>query len=172
MSNPFLGAPAARRGRALSFQAPTPSTAPQTDIYTPTAASHSLQLNSAGNLQYPAPNASTVLLTYAVPAGQTLVISSMAIVNIGAALVDYQGALLWHVLRNGAGVKGFESMVAQVGSLQQPQPVNLIFNEGETLQVTVSVPQGQAAPAGNQPAARLLGFLKLAVPKPNLLPRG
>jgi len=149
--NPFLGAPPARRGRPLTFREPATTTnattPPQTDIYAPTASSHSLQLNSAGNLQYPAPEASTVLLTYAVPAGQTLVITSMAIVNIGAALVDYQG-------------------------LQQPQPVNLIFGAGETLQVTVSVPQGQVAPAGNQPAARLLGFLKLAVPKPNLLPRG
>jgi hypothetical protein len=149
-----------------------PATPIQPNIFTPTASSHSLQLNSAGGLNYPAAGQSAVLLTYVVPSGQTLVITAAALVNIGAAIVDYQGLLAWHMLRNGAGVNGFETLLAQMGTLAQPQPVKLIFTEGEILQVTVTLLAGQVIPAGNVPAARLLGFLKLAVHKPNLLPRG
>lgn len=176
MRNPFLGAPVQQRvpvrSTTIVNRAARTLAAPQPNIYEATASSHSLQLNSPGGINYPAAGQSVTLLTYPVPSGQTLVITSAALANIGAAIVDYQEILAWHLLRNGAGVKGFENLLAQLGTLQQPQPVNLIFNEGEILQATVSLLAGQVIPAGNVPAARLLGFVKLAVPMPNLLPRG
>jgi hypothetical protein len=179
-----------RAATMISSNAPAPSNAPSNApsstsqaadnpkvIFVapqPRSPAHPLQLNSAAGLQYPAAGGTTVLLTYALPSGQTLEIDAIAIVNIGPNLVDYQGWVIYRVLRNGAGVRGFENLVAQVGTLAQPAPITqpLVFQGGETLQVTASVPNGQAAPGGNAPAVRLLGSLKLAQPKPNLLPRG
>jgi hypothetical protein len=128
-------------------------------------------LLSSAPAAYPAAGATTVLLSYRVPAGAILVVQMVAVVNIGTWVPDNTGNVIWHVLRNGAGVRGFENLYAQVGTLQQPQLVNLLARQNETISITVTVPVGGLVQANNTPAARLVGFTKLAPPLPNLLPR-
>jgi hypothetical protein len=167
--NPFLGAAPALAPNLSADRAS--AAARYAALLQPSADATPLQLNSANGLAYPAPQASTFLLTYVVPSGSTLIVNGLALVNIGGAIIDYQGAVVFHALRNGAGVRGFENLYAQIGTLAQPQPAVMIFEENEILQLSVSVPQGQNAPANNYPACRVLGMLKMAVPWPNILPR-
>ena len=53
-----------------------------------------------------------------------------------------------------------ENLYVQVGFLAQPQSMQLLLAENDLITVTVEIPAGKLAPAGN-PAARLMGFLNL-----------
>lgn len=154
-----LGAPGHRR------HAPPPTS----DSLQMKAGDRPWQANSAP-AAYPAAGASASLLTYTVPPGSVLVVTGISIVNIGGAVVDFQGAIVFHVLRNSAGAVGFENLYGQVGTLSNPQATNLTFAAREILQVTVSIPANQLPPsADNSPAVRLIGYLKYAPRRNNLL---
>jgi hypothetical protein len=116
-------------------------------------------------------NTTLVMLTYRVPAGHVLVIEQAAIVNVGNADVDFSDNAVWSITRNGVGIQGYAALQAQLGSLATPQKVDLNFGQNETVQVILFV-QGGGYPAGNTPACRLIGYLRLAPPRNNLLTRG
>ena len=116
-------------------------------------------------------NTTLVMLTYRVPAGHVLVIKQAAIVNVGNADVDFADNAIWSITRNGVGIQGYAALQAQLGSLATPQAVDLNFGQNETVQVILFV-QGGGYPAHNTPACRLIGYLRLAPPRNNLLSRG
>jgi hypothetical protein len=122
---------------------------------------------------YPAPGAAAVLLlSYTVPPGMNAILTYMAIFNVGAAFVNGSGNVIWRVLINQAGVKGFENLQSQFGTDGLPLPVAIPLIENDTIQVTVEVPAGQAAlafpanstgvrfhgSAANSPIAALTGI--------------
>ena len=95
---------------------------------------------------YPAPGAAAVsLLSYTVPAGLNAMLTYMAIFNVGAAFVNGSGNVIWRVLINQAGVKGFENLQSQFGTDGLPLPVAIPLIENDTIQVTVEIPGGQPA---------------------------
>jgi uncharacterized membrane protein YgcG len=95
---------------------------------------------------YPAPGAAAVtLLSYTVPPGLNAMLTYMAIFNVGAAFVNGSGNVIWRVLINQAGVKGFENLQSQFGTDGLPLPVAIPLIENDTIQVTVEIPGGQGA---------------------------
>jgi hypothetical protein len=101
---------------------------------------------TAPYVAYPAPGAAAVsLLSYTVPVGMNAMLTFMAIFNLGPAFVNGSGNVIWRVLINQAGVKGFENLQSQFGTDGLPLPVAIPLIENDTIQVTVEVPNGQPA---------------------------
>jgi hypothetical protein len=101
---------------------------------------------TAPYVAYPAPGAAAVsLLAYTVPSGMNAMLTFMAIFNLGPAFVNGSGNVIWRVLINQAGVKGFENMQSQFGTDGLPLPVAIPLIENDTIQITVEVPLGQPA---------------------------
>lgn len=137
----------------------------QQDVLNQGSQGRPFQVNTAAPYpNYPAAGAAAVVLvTYQVPAGCLAVLTGLAIVNIGngaPAYVDGDGNVVWRLLKNGAGVQGFEALSAQVGSLALPQNMGLVLVENDILQVTVQVPAGKITP-GSVTAALLQGFINV-----------
>jgi hypothetical protein len=110
---------------------------------------------------YPAPGAAaTQVIAYACPIGFVAVVNLLAVVHVGGGFVDGSGNVIWRVLVNGAAVKGLANMQSQVGSYAQPNPILIVIQENDILQVTVEVPAAQPAmPAGTTTAARFQGYV-------------
>jgi hypothetical protein len=96
-----------------------------------------------------------------MPPGVNGALQGMIIVHNGAAgtFLDNSGNLLWHLLRNGYPVPGWENLYAQVGSINPmwQQKVELLLQQNDLLEVLVEVPAG-LAPVGT-PFATLAGFV-------------
>jgi len=127
-----------------------------------TAHSRGIQADTPQPLAaYPNPGAApVVILNYTAPPRMSGALTGLAIVHLGApgSFADGSGNVVWRVLVNGAPVKGLEAIYAQIGSISQLAPMYLLLREGDHVQVTVQVPAGKVAPAGN-PFARIAGHL-------------
>ncbi|HEX3584405.1 MAG TPA: hypothetical protein VH024_00305 [Candidatus Angelobacter sp.] len=109
---------------------------------------------------FPAPGAAaTTIISYQVPKGFRAKVTRMAISSWGGQVYDGTGNVVWRVLVNGAAEKGMENMMSQFGTDSNPIPVTISLNENDIISVTVEVPAGQIAIAGNQTtSARLIGY--------------
>lgn len=106
---------------------------------------------------YPAAFAAAVNLfasDFVVPVGFTAIINKLAIVHVGGGFIDGTGIIIWRVLRNSAGEKGLNNLTAQVGSLQIPNDIVLVLQEGDHFQITVETTALQAGTTG----ARISGY--------------
>jgi len=124
------------------------------------ADSHPFQVNSQPAPAYPAPGAGPItVLQYQCPPGVLSVINQLVILAIGGGFSDFSGNVVWRCLLNGAGIDGLEMITAQMGSLQTPNPVQLLLNENDIFTIVVEVPAGQQPmPGGATTAARIQGW--------------
>lgn len=125
-----------------------------------TSTSLGFQIDSAAGQAYPAAGAGPIVIaTLKMPSNQTGKLAGIAIVHVGASgsFTDGSGDLVWHVFRNGAPLRGFENLYAQVGAIAQPADMALVLLQNDLIQVLVEVPAGKVAPVGN-PYARLVGY--------------
>lgn len=87
--------------------------------------------------------AATTVVSFTVPRGQQAKVSALAIVYVGGGFVDGSGNLVWRVLINGAAHKGLGNLQAQIGSMQQPNPIQILLTELDIVTVTVEIPAGK-----------------------------
>ncbi|MFL6311645.1 MAG: hypothetical protein ACJ71W_06025 [Terriglobales bacterium] len=109
---------------------------------------------------FPAPGAGpATIISYQVAKGFRAKITRMAINSWGGQIYDGTGNVVWRVLVNGAAEKGLENLMSQFGTDSNPIPVQIALNENDIISITVEVPNGQVAIAGNQTtSARLIGY--------------
>lgn len=104
---------------------------------------------------YPAVGATATIITYIPPSGQIAVINKLAIVHVGGNPPDGTGNIVWSVQVNGAGIQGLSQLTSQVGTYANPNDVEILIIEGDTLTITVTT-------VANQPnattAARISGW--------------
>lgn len=127
----------------------------------PTADCRFFDLTPAPFPAFPAAGAGqSTILSLNVPAGQGCLIRWLAFVYIGGGYLDGAGNIIWRVLVNGAAVQGYENTQTQVGTLAVPSDTQIIAYEGDTVEVTVEVPNGapDPPPAGSTAACRLKGW--------------
>jgi hypothetical protein len=123
------------------------------------------QIDSPGGANQPAyplyDAAPVILASFQVPAGMSGALTGLVIIHNGLAgsFVDNSGDAVWHLTKNGASVPGYENILSQVGSTQNPQGLYLLLQQNDTLQIWVAGPQTDVpAPVGN-PFARMIGWL-------------
>ena len=109
---------------------------------------------------YPLAGAAAVdVYALTVPAGLNAVIRQLAIVNTGGNQIDGTGQVVWRILVNHAGLRGYNNIQSQIGQMDLPVPTYIPLIEGDYLEVTVQVPAGQQdMPAGSFTACRLVGW--------------
>lgn len=103
---------------------------------------------------YPAAGSGpSVILSYTVPPALIAVIKKLAIVHIGGNPPDFQGNVIWQVTVNGAGIKGLNQQLSQIGTLAAPADEQIVAIENDIVQVLVTVPAGQVPPNGTTAAS-------------------
>lgn len=121
------------------------------------------QSTTPAGVVYPAAQFGPVSIAgYRVPPGVSGLLQTLIIVHNGAGFVDQSGVLLWHLLKNGYPVPGWENLTSQIGSIApywQPQKeIDLVLQQNDLIEVLVEVPTAVAAPAGT-PFAAMTGFI-------------
>jgi hypothetical protein len=127
------------------------------------ASSKGWQASSAAGVAYPAVGDGVqpvVLASYQVPMGMSGALTGLVIVHVGAdgSFVDNSGVVAWHLTKNGFPVPGYENILAQVGSIQDPQGTYLLLQQNDLIQVTVNCLIAGEVPVGN-PFAKMIGYL-------------
>jgi hypothetical protein len=116
-------------------------------------------------ISYPALGADAVILcAYYVPPSMSGALTALAIVHNGAAgsFVDNSGLAAWHLTLNGAPVPGYETILSQLGSFENPYGIYLPLQENDIVAIWVQGPvynNGNPAPPIGTPSALMSGYL-------------
>jgi hypothetical protein len=160
--------------KAFAVQNAPPFIHPNLNFFNPPADSDSFTLTPSPFPTYPAVmgpapgggGGALTIISYTVPRGKIAVIRKMAIVNFGGNPPDGSGIVIWRVIRNGAGLRGLSTLMAQYGTFSAPKDVSIFCWENDTISVTVEcpalLPNGTANPGmpnGNTTAASFDGYM-------------
>lgn len=144
----------------------TPTIQPEANIQA--AGNKPWQVISPGGIYqigYPALDLyAVVLCSYQVPPGMTGALNALAIVHNGAqgSFVDNSGLAVWHLTINGSSVQGYENILSQLGSFENPLGTYVLLQENDLLQVWVGGPTfdlGSPNPPVGFPAALMAGYV-------------
>jgi hypothetical protein len=123
----------------------------------------------AGVYQIPYPLvgvAANLLCSYQVPPSMSGALTGLATVHNGLAgsFIDNSGLAVWHLTINGCPVPGFENILSQLGSFENPLGTYLLLQENDLLAIWVGGPvyttgAGLPLPPVGFPSALLTGYL-------------
>ena len=158
--------------KAFSVVNAPPFIHPNLNFFNPPADSDSFTCTPSPFPNYPAVAPATgggrlTVISYTVPRGKLAVIRKMAIVHFGGNPPDGTGRVIWRVLRNGGGLRGLSTLMAQYGTFAAPKDVSIFCWENDTISVTVEcpafLPDGKTAnpgpPGGSTTAASFDGYM-------------
>jgi len=144
------------------------------------ASARQWQVDSPGGANQPAypvyflyPTA-VLLASFQVPSGMSGALTGLVIAHNGAAgsFIDNSGNAVWRLTKNGGSIPGYEQILSQVGSVQDPQGLYVVLQQNDLLQVWVNGPLTDVpAPVGN-PFARMIGYLCYGGQETYVNPRG
>jgi hypothetical protein len=131
-----------------------PTIQPHANIQT--GGSKPWQVLSPGGLNvvpFPGLQADAVrLCAYQVPTGQSGACTGLAIQVVNSTnYVDGAGNAAWHIAKNGAPVPGYETILTQLGSLQQPLGTYILLQENDVIEVWVQGPTYYTSPGVPMP---------------------
>jgi len=127
--------------KAWAVQNQSPFIHPGLSLFNPPADAETGTITPTQYISYPAVGASKIpVISFTVPRGKIACIQFMAIVHVGGNPPDGSGIVIWRVLRNGGGLRGYASLSAQFGTLANPKRVSIVAYEVDTVMVTVECP--------------------------------
>ena len=93
----------------------------------------------AAQLAFPVLGANAILLCqYQVKPLQSGALTGLVTAAVASNFVDNSGAAVWHLTLNGAAVPGFEDILSQLGSFQNPLQTYVTLQENDLLQLWVA----------------------------------
>lgn len=93
----------------------------------------------ANQIAFPALYNNAVLLcSYQVPPMQSGALTGMVTAANASNFVDNAGAAVWHLVLNGCSVPGFENILTQVGSFQNPLQTYVTLQENDLIELWVA----------------------------------
>jgi hypothetical protein len=128
--------------RAQAVNNTSPYINPDLSFYNPPADSTPLTVTPQnGAPGYPGVGLGAItVITYVVASGLMVVIRELSIVHIGGNAPDFTGRVIWRVVKNGAGIRGLNSLNAQYGTFAAPKSLVLTGVENDIFTVTVECP--------------------------------
>jgi hypothetical protein len=159
--------------KAFSVQNAPPFIHPNLNFFNPPADSDSFTVTPSPFPSYPAVigpllgGGAINVISFTIPRGKLAVIRKMSIVHFGGNPPDGTGQVIWRVLRNGGGLRGLSTLMAQYGTFAAPKDVSVFCWELDTIVVTVECPQflpdgvtpNPGPPAGSTTAASFDGYI-------------
>jgi hypothetical protein len=157
--------------KAFSVTNAPPFIHPNLNFFNPPADSDSFTLTPSPFPNYPPVAPATgggaiTVISYTVPRGKLAVITKMSIVHFGGNPPDGTGRVIWRVLRNGAGLRGLSTLMAQYGTFANPKQVAIFCWENDTISITVECPDllpngnpNPGPPSGSTTAASFDGYM-------------
>lgn len=114
----------------------------------------------AAQIAFPAEGANAVLLCqYQVPPLQSGALTGLVTSANASNLVDNSGAAVWHLILNGISVPGFEDILSQLGSFQNPLQTYVTLQENDLLQLWVAGSTYAVASATGYASGLLSGYV-------------
>jgi len=93
----------------------------------------------AAQVAFPALGANAILLCqYQVKPLQSGALTGLVTKANASNLIDNSGTAVWHVTLNGASVPGFENILSQLGSFQNPLQTYVTLQENDLIQLWVA----------------------------------
>ena len=129
--------------KAFSVQNAPPFIHPNLNFFNPPADSDSFTVTPSPFPHYPAvmPVGGAIsVIIFTIPRGKIAVIRKMSIVHFGGNPPDGTGQVIWRVIRNGGGLRGLSTLMAQYGTFAAPKDVSIFCWEFDTISVTVECP--------------------------------
>lgn len=169
-SQPFtMAQKATLDAKAFGVQNAPPFIHPGLNFFNPPADSESFTITPSPFPVYPAvmPAGGAIsVISFTIPRGKIAVIRKMSIVHFGGNPPDGTGRVIWRVIKNGGGLRGLSTLMAQYGTFAAPKDVSIFCLEFDTISVTVEcpalLPNGAAnpgPPGGSTTAASFDGYM-------------
>ena len=93
----------------------------------------------AAQLAFPVLGANAILLCqYQVKPLQSGALTGLVTAAVASNFVDNSGAAVWHLTLNGAAVPGFEDILSQLGSFQNPLQTYVTLQDNDLVQLWVA----------------------------------